>query len=187
MTLKNLINFLSLAAFVGINLMATAQTKKNRSSQPQLKPATAITETIPGRGPIITIIERGDEGIPLAFQWQLNADTVLKKGDVFRETIAFPGGAELNSFMADDSTTLKKSAEKEYKVTSRFVSFSGESASFSITEDKGMLILERPDTHVKKRYKVVLDRARKRIIRMEDMETHRVYLPATFEGGSVSG
>ncbi|MFX1707180.1 hypothetical protein PV783_24645 [Chitinophaga sp. CC14] len=184
---KNLMKSLSVAVFVCITLMAAAQTKKSKSSQPKIKPPTAITETLSGRGPIITIIERGDEGIPLAFLWQLNADTVLKKGDVFREMISFPGTAVLNRFMADDTTALKRSTDKEYKVTSRFVSFSGENTSFSMTEDKGMLILESPETHLKKQFKVVLDKARKNIVKLQDVETGHIYLPAPFEGGSVSG
>lgn len=178
--------YIFVTVLICVNLLAAAQTKKSKSS-PKAKPPTAITETLSGRGPIIIIIERGDEGIPLAFLWQLNADTVLKKGDVFREMISFPGTAVLNRFMADDTTALKRSTDKEYKVTSRFVSFSGESTSFNITEDKGMLILESPETHVKKHFKVVLDKARKNIVKLQDVETGRIYLPAPFEGGSVSG
>ena len=89
--------------------------------------------------------------------------------------------------MADDTTALKRSTDKEYKVTSRFVSFSGENTSFNMTEDKGMLVLESPETHVKKQFKVVLDKARKNIVKLQDVETGRIYLPAPFDGGSVSG
>jgi len=71
--------YIFVTVLICVNLLAAAQTKKSKSSQPKIKPPTAITETLPGRGPIIAIIERGDEGIPLAFLWQLNADTVLKK------------------------------------------------------------------------------------------------------------
>jgi len=175
-------------ALICFGLLAAAQTKKTKSTRlPRIESPSSATEVNPGAGPVIKILEQGDEGIPLAFQWQLNADTVLKKGDVIRETIAFSGGAILNLFMADDATTLKKSTDKEYKVTSRFVSFSGETAGFNVTEENGILILEHPENHEKKRYKATLDKARKKIISLENIETRKIYLPAPFEGGSVSG
>lgn len=188
MALNTLIKSLSIATFVCMNLMAVAQTKKTKSNpSPKIKSPVSVTEVNPGAGPIIKILEQGDEGIPLAFQWQLNADTVLKNGDVFRETITFSGGAVLNWYMADDSITLKKSLDKEYKVTSRFVGFSGETAAFNVSEENGILIFENPETHEQKRYKVMLNKARKKVITIKNLETGRIYLPAQFEGGNVSG
>lgn len=93
----------------------------------------------------------------------------------------------LSAFLADDSTTLKRSMDKDYKVTSRFVSFSGETTAFNVSEDNGILIFENPETHEQKRYKVILNKARKKVITIKNIETGRICLPAPFEGGSISG
>jgi len=188
MNRKTIIVNFSIAALIAIQLVAAAQTKKRKSLRPpKMIAPVAVTEVNPGAGPIIKILEQGEDGIPLAFQWQLNADTVLKSGDVFRETISFSGGAVLSSFMADDTTALKKSTDKEYRVTNRFVSFSGKTDAFNVTEENGILVLEHPETHEKLRYKVYLDKTRKKIIKIENLNTHRIYQPAEFEGASVSG
>lgn len=188
MTLKTLFVNINIVLLLSFHLNTIAQVKVTKSIAPKkIKAPVSVAKVNPGAGPIIKILENGDEGIPLAFLWQLNADTLLKKGDVFREMISFPGNAVLNRFMADDSITLQKSSEEDYAVTRRFVSFSGEDTTFNIIEDKGMLVLENVETHKTKRYKVVLDKARKKILKLQDTITGRIYLPTPFEGGSVSG
>lgn len=189
MTLKALFANINIVLLLSFNLNTIAQTKATKSIAPKkIKAPVSVSKANPGAGPIIKILENGDDdGIPLAFLWQLNADTLLKKGEVFREMISFPGKAVLNCLMADDSITLEKKSEKAYDVTRRFVSFSGKDTTFNIIEDKGMLVLENVETHKTKRYKVALDKARKKILKLQDTITGRIYLPAPFEGGSVSG
>jgi len=184
MPLKTLFAIISIVLLISFHLNTAAQTKKTKSIAP--KKMKAPVSVAQGAGPIIKILEIGDEGIPLAFLWQLNADTLLKKGDVFREMISFPGKAVLNRFMADDSISLKKSTEEDYAVIRRFVSFSGMDTAFNVIEDKGMLVLENVETHQRRRFKVVLDKARKKILKLQDSITGRIYLPSPFEGGNVS-
>lgn len=182
-----IINCLLVFAFICVSFLAEAQSSKLRPLRsPKSRKTNNPTERKSGTRQIIKILEQGDEGIPLAFEWQLNADTVLKAGDVFKETIAFSGGAVLNWFMADDSVTLQRSTSKDYKVTSRFVRFSGETAAFDVTEENGVLVLENIKTHEKQRYKIFFDKTGKGITRMESIETTRIYVPARFEGGSLA-
>ncbi|MBB2147512.1 hypothetical protein [Pedobacter gandavensis] len=139
--------------------------------------------------PILKLIDQAARTSPLAFVWQLNADTLVKSGDIFRELIEFDGAdATFRKAMVIDTVTLKKSSKADYDVKQNFYTFSTSLATYDISQQKGkpILIFLNPATKDQQYFKVFLDKAGKNILKIQSLSTKRIYLPTAFEGPMIS-
>ncbi|WP_316753064.1 hypothetical protein [Pedobacter gandavensis] len=153
--------------------------------EPQ-NPAAEKQKQLAAISPILKLIKQAGE--PLAFAWQLNADTVLKAKDVFREVIEFTNGAEIRKAMAIDTVSLQKSSSAEYDVRRKFLRHYGNVTAYEITQQKGkpILVLEKADLEDKLYFKVFLDKTGKKILKIQRLSNGRFYLPTPFEGPTIS-
>lgn len=139
--------------------------------------------------PILKLIDKAAEESPLAFVWQLNADTLVKEKDLFRELIEFDGGgATFRRSTVIDTVRLKKSSAADYNVLRNFYTYSGSLASYDISQQKGkpMLVFLNPKSNEKLYFKVFLDKAGKKILKIQNVSSKRFYLPTAFEGPTIS-
>jgi len=138
--------------------------------------------------PILKLIDQAARESPLSFAWQLNTDTLLKKNDVFREVIEFEGGASIRKAMAIDSITLQRNLDADYDIRRNFYSFSLDLNTYAFRQQKGkpILVLESATSTHKLYFKVFLDKTEKKILKIQNLSTGRVYLPVPFEGGTIS-
>nr|WP_068891194.1 hypothetical protein [Pedobacter panaciterrae] len=184
-------NLVLIVLFTFFQLDASAQVKANKQvPPPKIKLSSLDSRKQQSNGsPVLKIIEQAMQELPLAFAWQINADTVLKADDVFREIIEFEGVANLRRSIAVDTVTLKKSMEKDYDVRWSFLKFSNDLTSYEFTQQKGkdILVFENTETHEKQYFKVFLDKSRKKILKLQHVATGHFYFPVQFEGGLVSG
>ncbi len=169
---------------------ATAQVKSMRMF---LSPETIDAEDerrklLLNASPILKLIDRASRESPLAFAWQLNRDTLLNAKDVFREVIEFQGDATFRKAIALDTITLKKNTEADYDVRRNFLSHSIAMATYEISQQKGKQILVFANSTSKEKlyFKVFLDKASKRILKIQNLSNGRFYLPVPFEGGTIS-
>ncbi|NQX43329.1 hypothetical protein HQN84_31055 [Pedobacter steynii] len=171
-------------------LVTTAQVK----SKPLFLPPKILKIDVDSRelalasSPLLKLIDRAGQESPLAFAWQLNADTLIKAKDVFREAIEFDGGATIRQAMAIDTVSLQKSSKPDYEVRRNFYSFSTNLAVYEVSQKKGkqILVLEKANSKDKHYFKVFLDKAAKKILKIQNLSTGRFYLPVPFEGPSIS-
>lgn len=136
--------------------------------------------------PILKLIDQAAGESPLSFAWQLNTDTLLKKNDVFREVIEFEGGASIRKAMAIDTITLQRNLDTDYDIRRNFYSFSLDLNTYAFHQQKGKPILVLESAADKLYFKVFLDKAAKKILKIQSLSTGHVYLPVPFEGGTIS-
>jgi len=112
---------------------------------------------------------------PLLFQWEMNADTALKSGTVFKELIKLKAGeTEVNSFYSTEPVTLKKvkaGTTSEAKIPKMITGINYYDASIS----KGIVTLaERGRTVLS--LKVVYDK-NKQVRYLKNIKNGALYRP----------
>lgn len=169
---------------------ATAQVKSKSMFLPpeMIKSPAEKRKILLNASPILKLIDQAGKESPLAFVWQLNTDTTVKKSDLFREVIEFEEGATVRKAMAIDTTILQQHSEADYDVRRNFSRFSMALESYQISQQKGkpVLVFTSNKSEDKLYFKVFLDKAGKKILKIQNLSNRRFYLPVPFEGGTIS-
>jgi hypothetical protein len=177
-----------LFAFLGLSARAQVKSKRLLLPPKIVKPVYESEKPASDSAPILKLIEKAAQEAPLAFAWQLNADTLVKAKDLFREIIEFDGGATVRKAMAIDTVRIKKTAEAGADVRQNFLSFSTSLAAYDISQQKGkpILVLANTRSDEKLYFKVFLDKAAKKILKIQNLSNGRFYFSVPFEGPTIS-
>ena len=122
--------------------------------------------------------------MPMLFQWEMNADTLLKAGTVFKELIKLTASeTEVNSFYSTEPFTLKKvkpGTTSEAKIPKMVTGINYYNASLS----KGIVTLaERGRTVLS--LKVVYDK-NKQVKYLKNLNSGALYRPLPSDPGPVA-
>ena len=124
-------------------------------------------------------------GPPLTFTWKLNADTLLPADAPFQKTLELStSDATMRTRFQKEATELKKEiAAPEGTVIAE--SHYGKTIGFSTDLSKDVATLTNRETNEKLRFKLFLNKSRTKILKIQDLKTKEVYLPAAFEGPTI--
>lgn len=166
-----------------ICISGSSYAQKKRTYQPPPPPPKVKTLTheealYPN---IVERIIKTAETTP-CFRWYVNQikDTLLQPDELFTEIIEFTGDVESRSKFVIDSVNLEVGQTQIYK------SVMLELKGFKVKYNKETIILIDEKNEKKTRtFKVFLDQPKKNIIKMQEINTGRIYWPAKFEGPTI--
>ncbi len=119
---------------------------------------------------------------PLAFEWRLNADTTLLPKRVFCKHLEIDllGATRIENRISSDTLHIK--IDHYSQPLSFYVNY-----EFYKTKLTGhTLVLKNKDTGNILTFELFLNKENNQIIKVQDVLTKEVYLPATFEGGAIN-
>jgi len=179
--MKILKYFLLLFVVVASQSIAqTKSTKKTRIKRPDIiaPPEIVIPEKY-----------KTSENVPLfplAFAWQINADTTLAPNVIFREIIEL-NGDQVDSRVSfrDVEVKLKKSEQENYNVQNDVLSMFVKLVQYDAKIDQNMLYLTDRKNKILRTFKIFYDQ-HNHIERLQDLNTKKFYESTPFEGASPS-
>jgi len=128
---------------------------------------------------------------PLSFKFEIIKDTVLMPNAQFAEIIelsgsSYPKDLELTllSRTASDTLKIEKAAAKGGELIA--LSYFEKRMWCDASVDKELIIATDKDSKKKLHFKAVLDKAKKKILYLENTKTKRKYFPAPYEAPAPS-
>lgn len=164
-------------------LQATAHAQKPRKPVPPPPPPPPIVRISEHREAARTPYEKlllDEKSWPLAFRHAVDADTVILPKQVFQKQLEVSSnGVRLEISSAKDTMQVQKGVEG--RLTSSYVKFS----FYKVTVAKDVATLTDKETGKILKYKLFLNSAKTKIIKLQDLSTKELYLPAQYVGPMI--
>lgn len=161
------------------------QSKKPKTKPPPPPKYTPLKPTEPAFKNEIEKILFKDS--PQSFAWKIDADAGnIPSGTLFKERVRldlrndftkFSIKARINFEYTTDALELKTGADIEELLIKSALIFK----DYSVTADKDILVLTNAKTKETERFKVFLDKARKKILKLQNLKNQMIYVPAETE------
>ncbi|MBF8455596.1 hypothetical protein IV494_00240 [Kaistella sp. G5-32] len=169
-----------------VSLQQTAFGQKSKLKQKTPPPKISKVEDIPPpiREIKQTIYEKlfdSSEHPPLAFEWRLDADTLLAKGGIYRKHLEIGSDSgRLNKYEASNDFQIRKDyAYDPLKQTYKLI-------FLDIKFDKNIIITTDKKTGNVVKYKIFLNKAQTKVTKLENLKTKQIYSTGEFEGPTIS-
>lgn len=123
----------------------------------------------------------------IAFNWMINEDTTLSGGTLYKEFIRFNSdeAGRIVRYFTNTSVTIKKNSEPKVDDFPTVISSSVEYVDCAIRVEKNVVFLTAEKNQEVEKFRIILDKKKKRILKIQNLKTNRIYLPSASDDTRV--